>query len=263
MPVTRWIDDDHLRIDGTAFSLWGASDHDDAIKVFKRRSQVERYLRCADEFHGGRIMEVGFFRGGSTAFLAAILDPEKLLAIDVATERNTWLDGWLDERDQADRVRLHYGVDQADRAAIVELISREFGDGPLDLVIDDASHQLSPTTQTFNILFPRLRPGGLYIIEDWSWHLVWMAVARSRPELIAEAIEKRAGQHPTEDSGDASSAEQEMWRLVLRLAIACGTHEELVSDVEMIRGLAAVRRGSVALDVDDFDLAHWVADLPA
>ena len=39
----------------------------------------------------------------------------------------------------------------------------------LDLVIDDASHLLPETTASFNVLFPRLRAGGLFVIEDWSW----------------------------------------------------------------------------------------------
>ena len=38
---------------------------------------------------------------------------------------------------------------------------------PLDLVIDDASHLYGPTMASFEVLFPRLRPGGLYVIEDW------------------------------------------------------------------------------------------------
>jgi predicted methyltransferase len=35
----------------------------------------------------------------------------------------------------------------------------------LDLVVDDTSH-LGPTRASFNTLFPRLRPGGVYVIED-------------------------------------------------------------------------------------------------
>jgi hypothetical protein len=36
-------------------------------------------------------------------------------------------------------------------------------------VIDDASHIYEPTRASFETLFPYLRPGGLYIIEDWQW----------------------------------------------------------------------------------------------
>jgi hypothetical protein len=39
----------------------------------------------------------------------------------------------------------------------------------LDFVIDDASHTYEHTRRSFEILFPLLRPGGLYLIEDWAW----------------------------------------------------------------------------------------------
>jgi hypothetical protein len=39
----------------------------------------------------------------------------------------------------------------------------------VDLVVDDASHTYEATKTSFEILFPLLRPGGIYIIEDWSW----------------------------------------------------------------------------------------------
>jgi hypothetical protein len=45
----------------------------------------------------------------------------------------------------------------------------QFDGGPLDLVVDDCSHLYEPTRASFNELFPRLRPGGAYVIEDWVW----------------------------------------------------------------------------------------------
>ncbi|MFP3608175.1 class I SAM-dependent methyltransferase, partial [Paraburkholderia sp. SIMBA_053] len=37
------------------------------------------------------------------------------------------------------------------------------------LVVDDASHFYEQTKTSFKTLFPLVRPGGLYIIEDWNW----------------------------------------------------------------------------------------------
>ena len=39
----------------------------------------------------------------------------------------------------------------------------------LDLVVDDASHTYEETRASFEFLFPLLSPGGIYVIEDWSW----------------------------------------------------------------------------------------------
>lgn len=58
-------------------------------------------------------------------------------------------------------------MNQEDREAVREIAEHEF-DAPLDLVIDDASHLYEPTRTSFDALFPLLRPGGLYIVEDWQ-----------------------------------------------------------------------------------------------
>lgn len=47
--------------------------------------------------------------------------------------------------------------------------------GPLDIIIDDASHMNGLTIESFKILFPHLKPGGIYVIEDlesswWNEH---------------------------------------------------------------------------------------------
>lgn len=54
----------------------------------------------------------------------------------------------------------HWGVEQSDARTLGEIGGREFGDEPLDPVVDDASHLLEPTRTTFNALFPRLQHEG-------------------------------------------------------------------------------------------------------
>lgn len=57
-------------------------------------------------------------------------------------------------------------VDQSDPEALVELDERY---GPFDIVIDDGSHVNDHVRIALEALFPRLRSGGLYIIEDlWT-----------------------------------------------------------------------------------------------
>ena len=45
---------------------------------------------------------------------------------------------YIDQHGAGDVVRPHYGVDQADRATLRAIVEEEFGDEPLDLVVDDA-----------------------------------------------------------------------------------------------------------------------------
>lgn len=39
-------------------------------------------------------------------------------------------------------------------------------DGPFDIIVDDASHLAAPTIKSFHNLFPHLKAGGTYVIED-------------------------------------------------------------------------------------------------
>ena len=70
-----------------------------------------------------------------------------------------------------DRLKTYWGVDRATRKRLREIVDTEFDGVPLDLVIDDGSHLLEETRTSFETLFPRLRMGGLYVIEDWNWEL--------------------------------------------------------------------------------------------
>jgi Methyltransferase domain len=40
--------------------------------------------------------------------------------------------------------------------------------GGCDLIVDDASHKASLTAATFATLWPLVRPGGFYVVEDWA-----------------------------------------------------------------------------------------------
>lgn len=63
---------------------------------------------------------------------------------------------------QGPRLRI-FQCDQADRdqlAAIAQDV------GPLDIVIDDGSHRNTDVLATFEVLFPFLKEGGFYAVED-------------------------------------------------------------------------------------------------
>ena len=72
--------------------------------------------------------------------------------IDV--EDKAWLAG--------PRIRVHRGS-QGD-VDFLERVAKEIG--PLDVVIDDGSHRSEHVLTSFRTLFPHLRAGGTYVIED-------------------------------------------------------------------------------------------------
>lgn len=62
--------------------------------------------------------------------------------------------------------------DATDPTFIAEIASES---GPWDVIIDDGSHRSKDVVATFHLLFPHLRSGGIYIVEDlqtsyWPMH---------------------------------------------------------------------------------------------
>jgi predicted O-methyltransferase YrrM len=197
--------------------------------IAKSNDMAELYRKLVHDHYPRYIVELGIFRGGSTAFLALLAGPEKLVAFEYETERVAPLDELIDRFALSDRVSLKYGIDQAERARIEEIVARELQGEPLDLVIDDASHQLAQTRASFDTLFPLLRSGGRYVIEDWAWaHVI--------PDLY-----------------DGKSISP----LVIEASIACArSRGGVVSSVDIRHGAAVIARGQAPLD-GTFQLADW------
>jgi hypothetical protein len=63
-----------------------------------------------------------------------------------------------------DRIQT-FVLDQGDPEAIATFLN-EIGDVEFDLIVDDGSHKPDHQQVSLGCLFPRLRSGGLYIIED-------------------------------------------------------------------------------------------------
>jgi predicted O-methyltransferase YrrM len=140
-----------------------------SLNIHKSREQVESFVDLVTPFTGSRIVELGIKAGGSTALLAQLVRPAKLVAVDITSEPPGNFERFLDTHELRDRVRPYYGVDQADGRRLAHIVTKEFEGEAIDLVIDDASHHLEPTRASFEALFPLLRDDGLFVIEDWSW----------------------------------------------------------------------------------------------
>lgn len=60
------------------------------------------------------------------------------------------------------RIRIFQG--SQDDPAVIERVVAETG--PLDVVIDDGSHYVPHVLRSFELLFPHVREGGVYAVED-------------------------------------------------------------------------------------------------
>jgi predicted O-methyltransferase YrrM len=231
----QWMSDENFPLDGVAYASLARNAEAGRLSIFKGRPAIEQYEALVDATKPRTIMELGIYGGGSTALLAQLAEPAKLVAVEIHQTRVAALDAFIDRLDLGTVVAAYYGVNQADTARLAEIVEHEFGSTPLDLVIDDASHLIDETRASFNSLFPRLRPGGTYVIEDWSWpHRSYVfpdPSYRGVPPVSAFALE---------------------------LALVAARDDTVIVDVTLQRGLAIVHRGPAALDPGGFDAAGYL-----
>lgn len=177
---------DRMILDGFVFRIEQArrtswDGNDGYFRFYKTKpliDQYETYFR-RHAIVANNIFELGLWDGGSLAF-------------------------------------THWNTSQTDRQALVDIVRSEFT-GPLDVVFDDASHLYAPTKISFETLFPLLRPGGLYVIEDWAWNH-WQPFVRPKSWNPAE--------HLT--------------RLIFESVEAVGTNRGPVASVTVAPGFVAI-----------------------
>lgn len=234
--------DDHFDLGGRTFRLQHQAEQetaDDAFMFYKDRGQIEQFDRFLAEtgFAPKRVLELGIWDGGSVAFWTETLDLERYAAIDLQFRGDSeYFAAWQRER-AGDRVSTHWGVSQTDGDELRRII-REHDLDPLDWVIDDCSHQLEPTRESFEILFPLLRPGGWYVIEDWAWDLQGPFQDKQHPWGVHPAL------HP----------------LVLDIVRANPSRPDLVRSLRVYPDFVAVERGPG--DAQGFTLAGSIARRP-
>jgi len=244
-----------FRVGDVEFRCEFGESHDRVFSIRKDRVRIEEYLNIVERFKTDNFVELGIGSGGSVALTALVAPPRKLVALDLGPDRVDALDKLIAERDLSERVRLHYGADQADRQRLMSILDDEFGNEPLGLVVDDASHRLDETRASFEVLFPRLRPGGLFVIEDWNHQQLISrdlaaALADPSPELKARILRRIAEGPP----------DPPLTRLVIELILVGAESGEVVREVRVDRRWAHVYRGKGELDRSEFRLADFITN---
>ena len=180
------------------------------------------------------------FDGGSVAFWNEIFKPEKHIAIDINQRNDSdYFISYIKSNNLGNKISTFWNVNQSDKETLTNLCSKEFTSS-LDLVIDDASHMYSHTKNSFEILFPLLSPGGLYIIEDWAWGH-WEDFFSPKHMWAHETV-------PT--------------KLITELIELCGTDSSIISSVNVYQGFAVIERGVSATIGKDFSIDKYIKRRP-
>lgn len=137
----------------------------EAFTIVKNEPYLRVYEDLASGFSPRSILELGIFQGGSYVFLDKLFKPRRMSAIEISPKPVAPL---LDYLTRTKNRFVHFATSQCDGTKLRQIVAGELAD-ELDLVVDDASHTYEETRASFEFLFPLLSPGGIYIIEDWSW----------------------------------------------------------------------------------------------
>jgi cephalosporin hydroxylase len=167
----NWTSDKTFTLGNTNFTLDISSGYDRRqsekgdFTLVKTRSYLKDYLRLKNNRYE-HILELGVFQGGSMVFFDKLFEPKKIIGVELAADPIDALDAYI--LSEAPHMKVFYNSSQDDEELLKRICQQELG-GQIDLVIDDASHLYEQTRKSMEVLFPRLIPGGTYIIEDWAW----------------------------------------------------------------------------------------------
>ena len=240
---------DRVLLNGLVFRLEPFSReqgwNEDYFRFYKNKQildQYESFWQSVDKFRPQNVVELGIWDGGSLALWFECLQPQKLVGVDIMEKTNsTYFQRYITSKKLCENIKTYWRTDQSDPKRLREIVDAEFSE-PLDLVIDDASHFYEQTKASFECLFPLLRPGGFYIIEDWAW---------------SHWPEYQERNHPY------FGGKIELTKLVFELIEATGTRTQLIRNLRIFHVFTAIERGDVGQkDLSDFRLENWISRRP-
>jgi hypothetical protein len=117
------------------------------------------------DINGLRILEIGAEKGKSlNAWFQYFAQPAAIQGVAYkANVTEAKESACKIVKDRCDLLKI-YSLDQSNRTALKDMC-QENPDG-WDIIIDDGSHLPVHQLISFSELFPKIRPGGLYVIED-------------------------------------------------------------------------------------------------
>jgi predicted O-methyltransferase YrrM len=197
-----------------------------AFTIVKHEPYLQVYDDLAAAFLPRSILELGIFQGGSYVLLDKLFKPRRMSAVDIGREPVVALCHYIADKDGR---FVHFSTSQSDSEVLEHIVRDELAN-ELDLVVDDASHTYEQTKASFEILFPLLQAGGLYLIEDWSW-----------------------AHHPDYQSPDAPFSKRHALSNLLFEQLMLMGSTSLISEIRVWKFLYLIRKAKTAFPAPDTD----------
>ncbi len=124
--------------------------------MMKSECFMRRYDRIFAEIQSDQpvIVELGIHRGGSLRLWRDSFPDAKVIGFD--------------KKERGEGIPSGCTVVQGAQDNPTDLRKLLAHADTFDIVIDDCSHIAEPTRLAFDTLFPHVRPGGVYVFEDWG-----------------------------------------------------------------------------------------------
>jgi hypothetical protein len=195
--------------------------------------KTQAYLSFYDSLRActpKEILEIGMFEGGSLVYFDKLYSPKMLVGVDI---RRTPIAALERYRQSRPHIKTYYGRSQ-DQAPTRGAAQSNFPKG-IDLVIDDASHDYEKTKATFLNIFPLVKAGGHYVIEDWGW-----------------------AHRPSYQQSDATwSGRPAMTNLIFELTVMTAV-SRVMDSVTISEHLVCIKKGRGMLPPSKLDLSGYI-----
>ncbi len=100
-----------------------------------------------------KLLEIGVFNGQSTRMWREYFPNASIIGADINPDA---------QRHATDRLIIEI----ADQSNVADLVRLGVRHGPFDIVVDDGSHIWDHQILALQYLYPFVRPGGFYVLED-------------------------------------------------------------------------------------------------
>lgn len=125
-------------------------------KLYKWAHYFDVYERHFARFRGQAptMLEIGVAGGGSLAMWKAYFGPgARIIGVDVQPHC---------KEHESEGIEIFIG--SQDDPALIEQIFAKYPN--IDIVLDDGSHQMHHVMASFQLLYDRINPNGVYMVED-------------------------------------------------------------------------------------------------